>query len=262
MKLLTLAVPKGRILQDLLPFFAKINLQPEPDFFNDSSRKLFFATNLKNLQIIKVRSFDVATFVKFGGADLGICGFDVLTEFPSKQVFSVLELDTTTIPGGYRFDGLRDALAVRIRAIPEFREKLSDGPLNIGHPVWVRDDDFDIDRHLHRITLPAPGTQAELTEVCGRLAGLPLDRGRPLWEMWVIEGLADGFGALRVVVAPVGAAFGEGVAGGADSLHCVAILLEQVFGTGAVQVDGRFGHEIIGLVLHRRRPRPALPVRR
>ena len=92
MKLITLAVPKGRILQDLLPFFAKINLQPESDFFNDNSRKLFFATNLKNLQIIKVRSFDVATFVKFGGADLGICGFDVLAEFPSKQVFSMFDL--------------------------------------------------------------------------------------------------------------------------------------------------------------------------
>ena len=92
MKLLTLAVPKGRILQDLLPFFAKINLQPEPDFFHNDSRKLFFATNLENLQIIKVRSFDVATFVKFGGADLGICGSDVLAEFPSKQVFSVLDL--------------------------------------------------------------------------------------------------------------------------------------------------------------------------
>jgi ATP phosphoribosyltransferase len=92
MKKITLAVPKGRILQDLLPLFEKINLQPEPDFFNDNSRKLFFATNLENLEIIKVRSFDVATFVKFGGADLGICGFDVLSEFPSKQVFLMLDL--------------------------------------------------------------------------------------------------------------------------------------------------------------------------
>ena len=92
MKKITLAVPKGRILQDLLPLFKKINLQPEPDFFNENSRKLFFATNLENLEIIKVRSFDVATFVKFGGADLGICGFDVLSEFPSKQIFLMLDL--------------------------------------------------------------------------------------------------------------------------------------------------------------------------
>ena len=66
--------------------------------------------------------------------------------------------------------------------------------------MWVRDDDFDIDRHLHRITLPAPGTQAELTEVCGRLAGLPLDRRRPLWEMWVIEGLDGSSGTDRLAV--------------------------------------------------------------
>lgn len=113
------------------------------------------------------------------------------------QVFSVLELDSTTIPGGYRFNGLRDALAARVRAIPEFREKLSDAPLTIGHPVWVQDDDFDIDRHLHRITLPA---NAELTEICGRLAGLPLDRRRPLWEIWVIEGLDGSSGTERLAV--------------------------------------------------------------
>ena len=113
------------------------------------------------------------------------------------QVFSVLELDSTTIPGGYRFNDLRDALAARVRAIPEFREKLSDAPLTIGHPVWVQDDDFDIDRHLHRITLPA---NAELTEICGRLAGLPLDRRRPLWEIWVIEGLDGSSGTDRLAV--------------------------------------------------------------
>lgn len=116
------------------------------------------------------------------------------------QVFSVLELDSTTIPGGYRFNDLRDALAARVRAIPEFREKLSDAPLTIGHPVWVQDDDFDIDRHLHRITLPANGTRTELTEICGRLAGLPLDRRRPLWEIWVIEGLDGSSGTDRLAV--------------------------------------------------------------
>lgn len=134
-----------------------------------------------------------------------VSGFDasflsIETATQPLQVFSVLELDSTTIPGGYSFNGLRNALAARIRAIPEFREKLSDAPLTIGHPVWVRDDDFDIDRHLHRITLPANGTRTELTEVCGRLAGLPLDRRRPLWEMWVIEGLDGYSGTDRLAV--------------------------------------------------------------
>jgi|SRR5271166_318177 len=74
--------------------------------------------------------------------------------------------------------------------MPQFREKLANSPLNLDHPVWVDDNNFDIDRHLHRIGLPPPGGRAELSEICGHIASLPLDRRRPLWEMWVIEGVA------------------------------------------------------------------------
>lgn len=105
------------------------------------------------------------------------------------HVCSVVEVDTATIPGGYTFEKLRDELASRITAIPTFREKLANSFLNLDHPVWVEDDDFYIDRHLHRIGLPAPGGRVELGEICGHLASLPLDRRHPLWEMWVIEGL-------------------------------------------------------------------------
>ncbi|WP_301149671.1 WS/DGAT/MGAT family O-acyltransferase [Mycobacterium simiae] len=106
------------------------------------------------------------------------------------HVCSILELDTSTMPGGYTFGRLRDALELRLAAMPEFREKLADNPLNLDHPVWVDDKDFDVNRHLHRIALPPPGGRAELSEICGHIASLPLDRGRPLWEMWVIEGVA------------------------------------------------------------------------
>ena len=105
------------------------------------------------------------------------------------HVCSVLELDTSTIPGGYSFERLRDELALRITAIPTFRERLANSFLNLDHPVWVEDEEFDVDRHLHRIGLPAPGSRVELAEICGHLASLPLDRRHPLWEMWVIEGL-------------------------------------------------------------------------
>jgi len=106
------------------------------------------------------------------------------------HVCSVLELDGSTIPGGYSFEGLRAAMALRIAAIPTFREKLANSFLNLDHPVWVEDEDFDVQRHLHRIGLPAPGGRAELAEICGHLAALPLHRRHPLWEMWVIEGLS------------------------------------------------------------------------
>lgn len=105
------------------------------------------------------------------------------------HVCSVLELDTSTIPGGYSFEKLRDELAVRIKAIPTFREKLANSFLNLDHPVWVEDEEFDLIRHVHRVGLPAPGGRAELAEICGHLASLPLDRRHPLWEMWAIEGL-------------------------------------------------------------------------
>ena len=112
-------------------------------------------------------------------------------ETPSQplHVCSILELDASTIPGGYSFDRLRDALSLRIKAMPSFREKLANSFLNLDHPVWVEDEDFDVDRHVHRIGLPAPGGRVEMGEICGHLASLPLDRRRPLWEMWFIEGV-------------------------------------------------------------------------
>lgn len=106
------------------------------------------------------------------------------------HVCSILELDTSTMPGGYTFGRLREGLSHRIKAMPEFREKLADNRFNLDHPVWVDDKDFDVDRHLHRIGLPSPGGRNELSEICGHIASLPLDRSRPLWEMWVIENVA------------------------------------------------------------------------
>ena len=106
------------------------------------------------------------------------------------HVCSVVELDTSTIRGGYRFARFRDDLASRIRALPELRAKLGDSQLNVDHPVWVDDNDFNVSRHLFRVALPAPGGRTELAEICGHIASMPLDRRRPLWEMWVIEGIA------------------------------------------------------------------------
>ncbi|BBZ12316.1 WS/DGAT/MGAT family O-acyltransferase [Mycobacterium branderi] len=108
------------------------------------------------------------------------------------NVCSVVELDTSTTPGGYTFDRLRDGLEQWIKALPELRAKLADSRFNLDHPVWADDTDFDIERHLKRIRLPAQAGRHELAEICGRIAGEPLDRRRPLWEMWVIEDDTDG----------------------------------------------------------------------
>ncbi|MBO0680480.1 wax ester/triacylglycerol synthase family O-acyltransferase [Mycolicibacterium sp. S2-37] len=105
------------------------------------------------------------------------------------HVCSILELDTSTMPGGYTFAALREALEERVAAMPEFREKLADSRFNLDHPVWVDDDDFDIERHVHRIAVPVPGGREELSEIYGHIASQPLDRSRPLWEKWIIEGI-------------------------------------------------------------------------
>ncbi|PRC51762.1 wax ester/triacylglycerol synthase family O-acyltransferase, partial [Mycobacterium sp. ITM-2017-0098] len=67
------------------------------------------------------------------------------------HVSSVVELDTSTVPGGYSFEHFRAARSARIPAVPEFRTMLADSDLNLDHPVWVEDKNFDLSRHLNRI---------------------------------------------------------------------------------------------------------------
>jgi ATP phosphoribosyltransferase len=89
---LTLAVPKGRILKELQPLLSRAGIMPEAAFFDDNSRQLQFATNIADLSIIRVRSFDVATFVAFGAAQLGVAGSDVLMEFEFSDIYAPLDL--------------------------------------------------------------------------------------------------------------------------------------------------------------------------
>ncbi|MFF0813991.1 wax ester/triacylglycerol synthase family O-acyltransferase [Rhodococcus sp. NPDC003318] len=112
------------------------------------------------------------------------------------HVCALVVLDVSTIPGGYHHETFVAELSERVRAVPNFRRRLFDSTFNLDHPAWVEDPEFDVDRHLHRIAVPAPGGRDELAELCGHLASRKMDRTVPLWEMWVIEGLADGSVAL------------------------------------------------------------------
>ena len=89
---LVLALPKGRIMEEALPLVRRAGIEPEAEFFDDRSRKLRFATNRPGLDIIAVRSFDIATFIAFGSAHLGIAGNDVLMEFDFPEVYAPLDL--------------------------------------------------------------------------------------------------------------------------------------------------------------------------
>ncbi|MAI06947.1 MAG: ATP phosphoribosyltransferase [Alphaproteobacteria bacterium TMED87] len=92
-KKLIIAMPKGRILKELRPLLDLIPITPENDFDRQESRKLHFETSNDNISFIKVRSFDVATFVAFGSAHIGIVGSDVLQEFNYSELYSPLDLN-------------------------------------------------------------------------------------------------------------------------------------------------------------------------
>jgi ATP phosphoribosyltransferase len=90
---LVLALPKGRILDEVIGLVRRAGIEPEPAFDDPEARQLRFATNYDDLFIIRVRSFDVATFVAFGAAQLGVAGNDVLMEFDYPEIYAPLDLN-------------------------------------------------------------------------------------------------------------------------------------------------------------------------
>ena len=93
---LRLAVPRGRILDELIPLLARVGIEPEEAFFNSRERKLEFSTNIPNLSILRVSSFDIATFVAFGAAQRGVAGRDLLLELDYPEVYAPLDLGIGT----------------------------------------------------------------------------------------------------------------------------------------------------------------------
>ena len=89
---LVLALPKGRILTKVLPVLARAGLEPEAAFFDSDDRRLSFGTNHENIDIIRVRSFDVATFLAYGAAHIAIAGSDVLMEFDHPEIYAPVDL--------------------------------------------------------------------------------------------------------------------------------------------------------------------------
>jgi WS/DGAT/MGAT family acyltransferase len=108
------------------------------------------------------------------------------------HVASTCIFDPSTVPGGYSFEGVRALVADRLPLLPPFRQRLVEVPFGIHHPLWINDPDFDLDYHLRRAALPAPGGVKELADFAAEVHSRPLDRSRPLWEMYVVEGLENG----------------------------------------------------------------------
>ena len=177
---------------------------------------------------------------RLSGLDAGML-YSESTTVP-LHVCSVMELDPSTMSGGYSFATFCAEVEKRVPAVPEFRCKLADNDFNLDHPVWVEDEEFELSRHLNRVALPSPGGRQELSEVCGHIASVPLDRSKPLWEMWVIEGLGgsaaeDGGDVVLMIKVHHAAVDGVSAANLLDKLCDIepnAATPEPVDGPGAV----------------------------
>jgi diacylglycerol O-acyltransferase / wax synthase len=92
---------------------------------------------------------------------------------------------------GFDYDRLVELIEQRIALVPRYRQKVRHVPGNLARPVWVDDPEFDVAYHVRRSALPKPGSDEQLTELVARLMSRPLDPDRPLWEVYLVEGLAD-----------------------------------------------------------------------
>jgi len=93
---------------------------------------------------------------------------------------------------GFDLDRLTRLIETRIGLVPRYRQKVKWVPGRIANPVWIDDEEFDVHFHVRRSALPKPGTDDQLKELVARIMSRPLDRNRPLWEMYLVEGLSGG----------------------------------------------------------------------
>src|ERR1700741_3409371 len=127
---------------------------------------------------------------RLSGLDAGFLYMETPTLHMHTLKISIV--DPATVPGGYSFEKVTQVLSDRLHLLPMFRRRICEVPFGLHHPLWVEDGSFDIANHVRRITAPSPGGGRQLADVCSDVAGRPLDRSRPLWELWVVEGLEDG----------------------------------------------------------------------
>jgi WS/DGAT/MGAT family acyltransferase len=151
---------------------------------------------------------------RLSGIDASFLYFE--TPNMHMHVVAAIVFDPTTVPGGYSFDRVREMIRSRLHLAKALRRKLAPTPLNLHHPVWVEDGDFDLDYHVRRIGCPAPGSEEQLSAIVGDIASRPLDRTRPLWEVWIVEGLENG---LVAAVAKMHHCTIDGVSGANFMVH-------------------------------------------
>ncbi len=127
---------------------------------------------------------------QLSGLDTTFLNIETSTTY--GHVSGLAVFDPPEQPGAETFAQLRDLIAERIHLLPPYRRRLVEVPFGLDQPYWIEDPDFDLDFHLRHIGLPPDGTPHQLAEQVERIVARPLDRTRPLWELYVIEGLEGG----------------------------------------------------------------------
>ncbi|HTF33871.1 MAG TPA: wax ester/triacylglycerol synthase family O-acyltransferase [Myxococcota bacterium] len=128
----------------------------------------------------------------------GIDAVFLSLETPSTpmNIVGALVLDPANASGGYFYERVLHLMEERLPRLAPFRRRLVAVPFGLDHPVWIDDPDLNVRSHIYRIGAPAPGSERILADLVAQIAAQPLDRTRPLWELWVVEGLAEGRVAL------------------------------------------------------------------
>jgi WS/DGAT/MGAT family acyltransferase len=144
------------------------------------------------------------------------------------HVAGVAILDPSTAEGGLACTDIQALIAERLPQLPPLRWRLAEVPLGLDYPYWVDDVDFDLDFHVRELALPSPGSDEQLAEQVARITSRPLDRARPLWELYLIHGLKSGYVAMLTKIH-----------------HAL--------------IDGMSGAEIMGLLLDLGPDAPQLP---
>jgi hypothetical protein len=126
-------------------------------------------------------------------------------ETPSTpmHMMGAFVLDASSTGGGYSYQRMVRIVEGRAPSLAPFRRRLVAMPFALDHPVWVDDPDLDVRSHVHRMRARAPGSERVLADLVARIASQPLDRARPLWQLSVIEGLAEDRVALVFKVQPL-----------------------------------------------------------
>lgn len=165
--------------------------------------------------------------VSLSGLDSAFLSLETPTT--PMNIIGTFVLDASGAGGGYSYERLLERVEARAPTLAPLRRRMIRMPFGLDHPIWIDDPDLDVRSHVQKVRAPAPGSDRVLADLVARIASQPLDRARPLWHLWVIEGLSEARVALVLKLH-------HAVADGTSA----ALLLLRLLGASEVAEDDTF----------------------